>query len=143
MIWDGGKSPRFGIVSTGKAYMDVLQALSDLGITQKLANQMWLALYKIGMSWPVEPQGLTAFASTVEQIFVVEEKRSYRRSNQNYPISPEKRPKHYWKKMLTVIVAYRRSYHPRRSNCAGYCGPSFDADQLPPAIVYNKQSSCA
>lgn len=75
VIWDGGKSPRFGIVSTGKAYMDVLQALSDLGITQKLANQMGLALYKIGMSWPVEPQGLTAFASTVEQIFVVEEKR--------------------------------------------------------------------
>ncbi|MGB0810410.1 MAG: indolepyruvate ferredoxin oxidoreductase family protein, partial [Candidatus Puniceispirillaceae bacterium] len=28
----GGANPRFGIVSTGKAYMDVLQGLADLGI---------------------------------------------------------------------------------------------------------------
>ena len=75
VIWDGGKTPQFGIVSTGKAYMDVLQALSDLGITEQIASQLGLAVYKIGMSWPVEPRGISAFAASVQHLMVVEEKR--------------------------------------------------------------------
>ena len=75
VIYSGGKKARFGIVATGKAYMDVLQALSDLGISGAQAGKMGLALYKVGMSWPVEPSGLTAFARPLERLFVVEEKR--------------------------------------------------------------------
>ena len=71
----GGKTPRFGIVSTGKAYMDVVQALADLGIDAKAAERLGLSVYKIGMSWPVEPEGLKAFASGLSHILVVEEKR--------------------------------------------------------------------
>ena len=71
----GGKTPRFGIVSTGKAYMDVVQALADLGIDAKTAEKISLSVYKIGMSWPVEPEGLKAFASGLSHILVVEEKR--------------------------------------------------------------------
>ena len=71
----GGKTPRFGIVSTGKAYMDVVQALADLGIDAKTAEKIGLSVYKIGMSWPVEPEGLKAFASGLSHILVVEEKR--------------------------------------------------------------------
>ena len=56
--------------------MDVLQALSDLGISGAQAGKMGLALYKVGMSWPVEPSGLTAFARPLDLgYFVVEEKR--------------------------------------------------------------------
>ena len=72
---EGGKTPRFGIVSTGKAYMDVVQALADLGIDEKAAERLGVRVYKIGMSWPVEPEGLNAFASGLERILVVEEKR--------------------------------------------------------------------
>ncbi|MGB2301456.1 MAG: indolepyruvate ferredoxin oxidoreductase family protein, partial [Candidatus Puniceispirillaceae bacterium] len=75
VIYSGGKKARFGIVATGKAYMDVLQALSDLGISGAQADKMGLALYKVGMSWPVEPSGLTAFARSLDRLFVVEEKR--------------------------------------------------------------------
>jgi len=75
VVFTGGNSPRFGIVATGKAYMDVLQALSDLGISKVQADKMGLALYKVGMSWPIEPVGLTAFARPLERMIVVEEKR--------------------------------------------------------------------
>ena len=71
----GGQTPRFGIVSTGKAYMDVVQALADLGIDARAAEKLGLSVYKIGMSWPVEPEGLKAFASGLTDILVVEEKR--------------------------------------------------------------------
>lgn len=74
-IYTGGKSPKIGIVSTGKSYMDVLQALDELGIDKARANRMGLALYKVAMPWPLEPEGITAFAQGLDQIIVVEEKR--------------------------------------------------------------------
>ncbi len=75
VIWTGGTSPRIGIVSTGKSYMDVLSALQILGIDEAQANRIGLAVYKVGMPWPLEPQGITGFAAGLEQLVVVEEKR--------------------------------------------------------------------
>jgi indolepyruvate ferredoxin oxidoreductase len=67
---------RLGIVTTGKSYLDTLQALSDLGINEKLAAQIGIRLYKVGMSWPLEPVMTHQFAQGLEEILVVEEKRS-------------------------------------------------------------------
>ncbi len=75
-IYNGGKSPKSGIVSTGKSYMDTLQALDELGIDKARANRMGLALYKVAMPWPLEPTGIAAFAKGLDQIIVVEEKRA-------------------------------------------------------------------
>ncbi len=66
---------RLGIVTTGKAHLDVLQALADLGIGEAEAREAGIRLYKVGMSWPLEPQGVLSFAEGLEQILVVEEKR--------------------------------------------------------------------
>ena len=68
--------PRFGIITTGKAYLDVMQALEDLGIDQTVAEQIGLRVYKVGMSWPLEPVKTHEFAEGLEEILVVEEKRS-------------------------------------------------------------------
>lgn len=68
--------PRFGIITTGKAYLDVMQALEDLGIDEALSEQIGLRVYKVGMSWPLEPVGTHEFAEGLEEILVVEEKRS-------------------------------------------------------------------
>jgi indolepyruvate ferredoxin oxidoreductase len=68
--------PRFGIVTTGKAYLDVMQALEDLGIDQALADQIGLRVYKVGMVWPLEREGIREFAEGLEEILVVEEKRA-------------------------------------------------------------------
>jgi len=70
------KKPRFGIITTGKAYLDVMQALEDLGIDQAVAEQIGLRVYKVGMSWPLEPVKTHEFAEGLEEILVVEEKRS-------------------------------------------------------------------
>lgn len=67
---------RFGIISTGKTYLDVMQALEDLGIDAAKAKELGLALYKVGMSWPLETQGAQSFVSGLEKVMIVEEKRS-------------------------------------------------------------------
>ena len=67
---------RLGIVTSGKAYLDVLQALEDMGIDHKIAAEIGLRVYKVGMPWPLEPMETHAFAEGLEEILVVEEKRS-------------------------------------------------------------------
>lgn len=75
VVLSGGSKARLGIVTTGKAYLDVCQALDALGIDEVKANGFGLRLYKLGCPWPLEPQGLRAFATGLETIMVVEEKR--------------------------------------------------------------------
>src|SRR6266481_1406026 len=66
---------RFGIMASGKSYEDIRQALRELGITPEVAAQIGLRLYKIGMPWPLEPEGVRQFAVGLEEIFIVEERR--------------------------------------------------------------------
>ena len=66
---------RLGIITTGKAYLDVRQALEDLGITEAKAAEFGIRLYKIGLTWPLEETGARNFAQGLEEILVVEEKR--------------------------------------------------------------------
>ena len=68
-------NPRLGIVTTGKSYLDVRQALEDLGIDEAGADEIGLRLYKVGMNWPLDPEGVRAFAEGLDEILVVEEKR--------------------------------------------------------------------
>ena len=74
MIFDTAR-PRLGIVTTGKAYLDVRQAFDELGLTAEMAADMGIRLYKVAMTWPLEPQGAMAFAKGLEEIVVIEEKR--------------------------------------------------------------------
>ncbi len=67
--------PRLGIITTGKSYLDVRQALDDLGIDEALAAEIGIRLYKVAMTWPLERDGVRAFAEGLEEIIVVEEKR--------------------------------------------------------------------
>ena len=73
----GGKKARLGILATGKAYLDVRQALDDLGISEKQAGEIGLRIYKVGMVWPLEREGLREFAQGLDEILVVEEKRAF------------------------------------------------------------------
>jgi indolepyruvate ferredoxin oxidoreductase len=68
--------PRFGIVTTGKSYLDVRQALDDLGIDDAHAADIGIRLYKVAMSWPLEREGIRRFSEGLEEILVVEEKRA-------------------------------------------------------------------
>jgi indolepyruvate ferredoxin oxidoreductase len=70
-----GKPARLGIITTGKSYLDVRQAFDDLGIDDALAAEIGIRLYKVGMVWPLESDGVRRFAEGLEEILVVEEKR--------------------------------------------------------------------
>ncbi len=68
---------RLGIVTTGKSYLDVLQALEYLGLDARACADLGIRIYKVGMTWPLEPRGIRAFARGLEDIVVVEEKHSF------------------------------------------------------------------
>ena len=76
IVTSGGAAPKIGIITAGKSYLDVRAALDDLGIDEVRANELGIRLYKVGMVWPLEPQGLLEFARGLDLIIVVEEKRS-------------------------------------------------------------------
>ena len=76
VVMDSPK-PRIGIITAGKSYSDVRQALTDLGITDQVARDIGLRVYKVGMTWPLEPQGMRAFVEGLEEVLIVEEKREF------------------------------------------------------------------
>ena len=76
IVFSGGKKARIGVITTGKSYLDVRQALDDLGIDEKRAAQLGIRLLKVGCPWPLDYQHLRDFARDLELIVVVEEKRS-------------------------------------------------------------------
>jgi len=72
-VTQGNADAPIGIVTVGKAHHDVRHALAQLG----LAHAPEIAVYKVGLSWPLETAGLRAFAAGRRALLVVEEKRSF------------------------------------------------------------------
>jgi indolepyruvate ferredoxin oxidoreductase len=88
--------PRLGIVTSGKSYLDVRQALDDLGITDADAAEIGIRVFKVAMPWPLEPEGVRRFAEGLEEILVVEEKRQvveYQLKEQLYNWRDDVRPR--------------------------------------------------
>jgi indolepyruvate ferredoxin oxidoreductase len=74
-LFGAGDAP-IGIVTCGKAHLDVLRALDDLGLGEGRAAAAGIALHKVAMSWPLETEGLRRFAAGKRALLIVEEKRS-------------------------------------------------------------------
>ena len=66
---------RIGVVSAGKAWQDLLQAMANLGLTEERAQALGIRLLKIGMTWPLDPVIVQEFARGLDTLIVVEEKR--------------------------------------------------------------------
>ena len=66
---------RFGIVTTGKGHLDLMEALRLLGVDDKEARRIGIDVYKVGMVWPLEPHGALDFVQRKHEVLVVEEKR--------------------------------------------------------------------
>jgi indolepyruvate ferredoxin oxidoreductase len=87
---------RLGIVATGKSYLDVRQALDDLEIDAARAAEIGLRVYKVGMNWPLDAEGVRHFAEGLDEILVVEEKRQlieYQLKEQLYNWRDDVRPR--------------------------------------------------
>ncbi len=87
---------RLGVITTGKSYLDVRQALDDLCIDAARAAEIGLRVYKVGMNWPLDAEGVRHFAEGLEEILVVEEKRQlieYQLKEQLYNWRDDVRPR--------------------------------------------------
>ncbi|HEY7765440.1 MAG TPA: indolepyruvate ferredoxin oxidoreductase family protein [Aestuariivirgaceae bacterium] len=76
IVLQGGAVPKIGVVTAGKSYLDVREALDELGIDEVRAAQLGLRVLKLALVWPVDPIIIEKFAQGLDLIIVVEEKRS-------------------------------------------------------------------
>lgn len=72
-----GEGARLGIVTAGKSFGDVRQALRLLGLGEAECERLGLSLYKLGCIWPVEPERLKSFVAGLDLLMVVEEKAGF------------------------------------------------------------------
>ena len=72
----GKAGARLGIAAPGKSWLDVVHALELLGLDEAALEAMGVSVWKVGMVWPLEMQGITEFSKGLDLLVVVEEKRT-------------------------------------------------------------------
>ncbi len=65
----------FGIVTTGKAHLDLMEALRLLGMDNNMCRALGIDIYKVGMVWPLARTAALDFVRGKREVLVVEEKR--------------------------------------------------------------------
>ena len=65
----------FGIVTTGKGHLDLMEALRLLGLDEAACRRLGIDIYKVGMVWPLARRDALAFVSDTKEVLVIEEKR--------------------------------------------------------------------
>ena len=76
LVAGGGEADWLGIVTCGKSWQDVVAALDELGLDETRLRTLGVRVYKVGMTWPLEPEGLKEALAGLELAMVVEEKRA-------------------------------------------------------------------
>ena len=66
-----------GIIAAGKTYYDVRQALMEIGLTDDDLERKGIRILKLSMIFPIQEDILKEFARDLEEILVIEEKRSF------------------------------------------------------------------
>ncbi|MBL8325365.1 MAG: indolepyruvate ferredoxin oxidoreductase family protein [Rubrivivax sp.] len=69
------RAPRLGLIACGKAWADLREAMVALGLGDEHAAALGLRLMKVAMPWPLEAEAVRRFATGLQEILVVEEKR--------------------------------------------------------------------
>ncbi len=63
-----------GIVTAGKAHLDLMEALRLLGLDEKALRDAGIRVRKLGLTFPIEPVAMEAFCTGLSDLLVVEEK---------------------------------------------------------------------
>jgi len=90
----------FGIITAGKAWLDTMQALEDLGLDRATCERLGIRVFKCGVVWPLEAHTVREFATGLGEILVVEEKRQileYALKEELYNWRDDVRPRVYGK----------------------------------------------
>ena len=73
----GARGDRVGLVTAGKSYADLRQAILDLGLDEAALRRLGVRLLKVGLIYPLDADAVRAFARDLDEIVVVEEKRGF------------------------------------------------------------------
>ncbi|WP_296474136.1 indolepyruvate ferredoxin oxidoreductase family protein [Roseinatronobacter sp.] len=73
-VW-GKPGAKIGFVAAGKNWLDLVHALSLLGIGEQEAIRLGVTTYKVGQTFPLDMESFHDWAEGLELIVVVEEKR--------------------------------------------------------------------
>ncbi len=68
---------RIGLVSAGKSYADLRQALFDMGLDADTLQRLGVRVLRLGMIYPLDAESVRRFATGLDEIIVVEEKRRF------------------------------------------------------------------
>ncbi len=68
---------RLGIVCAGKTYFDVVQAFADLGVAVDGLADVGVRVLQLAMTYPLVTETIVEFASSVDELVVIEEKRPF------------------------------------------------------------------
>ena len=68
---------RLGLVSAGKSYADLRQSLLDMGLDDAALQRLGVRVLRLGMTYPLDDDIVRRFAAGLEDIIVIEEKRSF------------------------------------------------------------------
>ena len=71
----GKPGAKLGFVAAGKNWLDLVHALSLLGIDEAEAGRLGITTYKVGQVWPLDMASFHDWAEGLDLIIVVEEKR--------------------------------------------------------------------
>lgn len=73
-VW-GKPGAKIGFVAAGKNWLDLVHALSLLGIDEAEAERLGLTTYKVGQTWPMDMKSIQEWSEDLELVVCVEEKR--------------------------------------------------------------------
>ncbi|WP_299868288.1 indolepyruvate ferredoxin oxidoreductase family protein [uncultured Roseobacter sp.] len=71
----GIQKASFGFVTTGKAHLDLMEALRLLGVDAARCRALGIDIYKVGMVWPLAHHAALDFVTGKREVLVIEEKR--------------------------------------------------------------------
>ncbi len=70
-------SDTVGIISSGRTYVELRQALGEIGLTDRELSSRGVRLLQLSVPYPLEPGILDRFVRGLTRVIVVEEKRSF------------------------------------------------------------------
>ena len=94
-VW-GKPGAKIGFVAAGKNWLDLVHALSLLGIDAGEAERLGITTYKVGQTWPLDMRGFHDWAEGLDLIVVVEEKRKLIEVQIKEAIFDDRRGRRVW-----------------------------------------------
>lgn len=88
----GGGRDTIGIITAGKSYTDLRQALTNLGVSEDDLRSAGVRILKLGLIYPIDGDAVRDFAEGLDRVIVIEEKRDVIEQQVRSALQPLGRP---------------------------------------------------